>query len=254
MEREDIFDNVQSIVEKKDLYAASEFVFGLWDETDVVKTFEDLLLDCYWKAKSIEQVIHFANAGIHYCLARAWSSGDLGDDLYDEIYDDPERELLFAAKRMATNAASFTWIGWNEPDIEITREQRRRGIAFARYSVRQLRELDPTGAQLAYTYWYLAAHLMANESYADALSVFGEARDHSASAGGDPDQPAMFDGYIGLTKILSGDNETGESEFDSAVAALESRDSEDAAFYAKQLVDVRTFFERRLASDAGDGR
>lgn len=254
MEREDIFDNVQSIVEEKDLYAASEFVFGLADECDVAEAFGNLVLDCYWKAKSIEQVIHFADAGIHYCLARTWSSGDLDDDLYDEIYDDPERELLFVAKRTATNAASFTWIGWNEPDIEITREQRRRGIAFARYSVRQLRELDPTGAQLAYTYWYLGAHLLAEESYTEALSVFAEARDLSGSNGGDPDQQAMLDGYIGMVKVLSGDNETGESEFDSAVAALESRDGEDAAFYAKQLVDVRTFFERRLASDAGDGR
>ena len=246
MEREEIFDNVQSIIEKKDLYAASEFVFGLADECDVAEAFGNLVLDCYWKAKSIEQVIHFANAGIHYCLARTWSSGDLGDDLYDEIYDDPERELLFVAKRMATNAASFTWTGWNEPGVEISAEQMRQGLAFARYSVRQLQELDPTDAQLAFTYWYLAAHLIAEGSYAEALSVFGEARNHSASAGGDPDQPAMFDGYIGLTKILSGDNETGGSEFDTAVAALESRDNEDAAFYAKQLVDVRAFFEKRI--------
>lgn len=246
MTREEIFDHVQSIIEEKDLYAASEFVFGLADDCDVAEAFGNLVLDCYWKAKSIEQVIHFADAGIHYCLARTWSSGELGDDLYDEIYDDPERELLFVAKRTATNAASFTWIGWNEPDVEISPEQRRRGTAFARYAVRQLHELDSTDAQFAFTYWYLAAHLMANESYVDALSVFGEAREHSVSAGGDPDQPAMFDGYIGLTKILSGDNETGESEFDTAVAALESRDNEDAAFYAKQLVDVRAFFEKRI--------
>ena len=60
----------------------------------------------------------------------------------------------------------------------------------------------------------------------------------------------MHEGYIGLAKILSGDNETGESEFDASVAALESRDNEDAAFYAKQLVDVRAFFEKRKAADA----
>ena len=60
----------------------------------------------------------------------------------------------------------------------------------------------------------------------------------------------MFDGYIGLTKILSGDNDAGESEYDSSVAALKSRDGEDAAFYAKQLVSVRAFFEKRKAADA----
>ena len=65
----------------------------------------------------------------------------------------------------------------------------------------------------------------------------------------------MLDGYIGLTKILSGDNDVGEPEFDTAVAALESRDNEDAAFYAKQLVDVRAFFReadrKRLTAEQG---
>ena len=246
MEREEIFDNVQSLVEEKDLYAASEVVLGLGDGSDVAEAFGNLVLDGYWKAKSIEQVIHFANAGIHYCLARAREK--------DGVDDDAARVFRFAAKRMASNAASFTWIGWEEPGVEISDGQMRQGLAFARYSVRQLRELHPTDAQLAFTYWYLGAHLIAEGSCAEALSVFAAARDRSGSNGGDPDQPAMLDGYIGLTKILSGDNETGESEFDTAVAALESHDNEDAAFYAKQLVDVRAFFEKRMASGAGEAR
>ena len=237
MTREEIFETVQSLAAEKDLYAASEFVLGLADELDVVKVFENLLLDCYWKAKSTERVIHFANTGIHYCLFKACA----GDGI-----DDDARELRFAAKRMATNAASFTWIGWDEPGVEISPEQMRHGTAFARYSVRQLHELEPTDAQLAFTYWFLGAHLIAEGSYMEALSVFGSARDYSASDGGNPDQQTMLEGYVGLTKILSGDNETGESEFDTAVAALESRGNEDAAFYAKQLADVRTFFEKRL--------
>ncbi len=69
MTREEIFDTVQSLSVEKDLYAASEFVFGLADESDVVEIFGNLLLDCYWKARSTEQVIHFADAGIHFCLA-----------------------------------------------------------------------------------------------------------------------------------------------------------------------------------------
>ena len=170
MTREEIYETVQSLAEEKDLNAASEFVLGLWEETDVVKAFEDLLLDCYWKAKSVDQVIHFANAAIHYCLAQACE--------YDEDADSA-RELRFAAKRLATNAASFTWIGWDEPGVEISPEQMRHGIAFARYAVRQLHDLDPTDAQLAFTYWYLGAHLMAEGSYAEALAVF-EAQETTA--------------------------------------------------------------------------
>ncbi|MDE3000445.1 MAG: hypothetical protein OXU79_15330 [Gemmatimonadota bacterium] len=241
MTRVEIYDTVQSLAVEKDLYAASEFVLGLWEETDVGKVFEDLMLDCYWKAKSVEQVIHFANAGIHYCLAHACE--------YDEDADSA-RELRFSAKRMATNAASFTWIGWDEPDVEISPEQMRHGIAFARYAVRQLHELDPTDAQLAFTFWHLGAHLIAAGSYAEAQSIFEAARDHSASDDRNPDNRTMAEGYIGLTKILSGDNEAGEPEFDASIAALESRENEDAAFFAKQLVDVRTFFEKRKAGNA----
>lgn len=240
MTREEIYETVQSLAVEKDLYAASEFVFGLWEETDMVKVFEDLLLDCYWKAKSMEQVIHFAGAGIHYCLAQACE--------YDEDADSA-RELRFAAKRIATNAASFTWIGWDEPGVEISHEQMRHGIAFARYAVRQLHELDPADAQLAFTYWHLGAHLISDGSYAEAQSIFESARDYSASDGRNPDNRTMYEGYVGLTKILAGDTEAGESEFDASISALKSRDSEDAAFFAKQLVDVRAFFEKRKATD-----
>ena len=240
MTREEIFDTVQSLAGEKDLYAASEFVLGLWDENELVKVFEDLLLDCYWKARSVEQVIHFANAGIHYCLAQACERNES---------DDSARELRFAAKRLATNAASFTWIGWEEPGVEISPGQMRHGIAFARYAVRQLHDLDPTDAQLAFTYWHLGAHLMAEGAYAEALAVFEAARDYSASDGRNLDNRTMHEGFIGLTKVLSGDDEAGESEFDASVAVLKSREGEDAAFYAKQLVDVRAFFERRIASD-----
>ena len=245
MTREKIYDTVQSLAEEKDLYAATEFVFGLWEETDMVKVFEDLLLDCYWKAKSVAQVIHFANAGIHYCLAQACEyDGDA----------DSARELRFAAKRIATNAASFTWIGWDEPGVEISPDQMRHGIAFARYAVRQLHDLDPTDAQLAYTYWFLGAHLIAEGSYEEALAVFITTKDYNESAGDNPDYQTMIEGYIGLAKILSGDDETGESEFEASIAALKSREGEDAAFYAKQLVEVRALFEMRKAADAEAGR
>ncbi len=150
---------------------------------------------------------------------------------------------------MATNAASFTWIGWEEPGVSISGEQMRHGLDFARYSVRQLHELNPTDAQLAFTYWFLGAHLIAEGSYAEALSVLVDARQYNSSDGGNPDYETMLKGYIGLTRILLGDNDAGESEFASAVGALEYRESEDAAFYAKQLVGVRAFFEKRLASD-----
>ena len=237
MAREDIFKAVQSLSREKDLFAASEFVLGLENASEIVEAFGNLVLDCYWKAKSTEQVLHFANGGIHYCLARAIT--------YDGKNDDAAKKLRFSAKRMATDAASCTWIGWEEPGIAISPDQMRQGLAMARYSVRQLHELDPSAVQLAFTYWFLGAHLIAMESYGEALSVFAQARNYSKAHGAKPDELAMLEGYIGLTRILKGEKDVGESEFSSSVSALESRENQDAKFYAKQLLSVRAFFAKQ---------
>lgn len=237
MAREDIYKAVQSLSREKDLFAASEYVLGLENESEIVEAYDNLVLDCYWKAKSTEQVLHFANAGIHYCLARATT--------YDSNNDDAAKKLRFAAKRMATNAASSTWTGWEEPGVVISPDQMRQGLAMARYSVRQLHELDPSDVQLAFTYWFLGAHLIAVESYGEALSVFAQARDYSKAHGTRPDELAMLEGFIGLTRILNGEKDVGESEFSSSVSALELLENQDAEFYAKHLLSVRAFFAKQ---------
>ena len=237
MTREDIYKAVQSLSWEKDLFAASAFVSGLQNESEIVGAYGNLVLDFYWKAKSTEQVLHFADAGIHYCLAQAAR--------YDGKDDNAAKKLRFAAKRMATDAASCTWIGWEEPGIAISPDQMRQGLAMARYSVRQLHELDPSAVQLAFTHWFLGAHLIAMESYGEALSVFAQARDYSKAHGSKPEELAMLEGYIGLTRILNGEKDVGESEFSSSVSDLESRENQDAEFYAKQLLSVRAFFAKQ---------
>jgi len=234
MTREDIYAAVQSRVAEQDLFAGSAYVLSLGDTQAVVAAFSDLILDCYHKAKSIEQVLHFASAGVHYCLAAALAVDG----------KDPTAAVEFrrAAKRMATNVASFTWPGWNEPGITLSPEHMRQGLTFARYSVRQLHELDPTAAQLAFTYWFLGAHLMADGQYAEAQAVFEAAHAYSQEHDADPEGRLMLEGYIGLTKLLAGQEQCGDTEYGAAIAALQARDSEDARFYAEQLLTARTVF------------
>ena len=52
MTREDVFKVVQGLAKEKDLFAASEYVLGLGDESKVVEAFSKLILDCHHKAKS----------------------------------------------------------------------------------------------------------------------------------------------------------------------------------------------------------
>ena len=234
MTREDTYEAVQSRLTEQDLIAASGYVLGVGDTQEVVAAFSDLILDCYHKAKSIAQVLHFGSAGIHFCLA-----GALALDGRD---DTAARGLRLAAKRMATNVASFTWPGWDAPGIVISQEQMRLGLMYARFSVRQLHELYPTAAQLAFTYWFLGAHLIAHRQYAEALKVFKAAHAYNQEHGDDPEGRLMLEGYIGLTKLLAGRLECGEADFSAAVTALQARGSDDAQFYAEQLVTARAVF------------
>lgn len=234
MTRDEVYKAVQSLSREQDLFAASDFVLGLGEPQKVAAAFENLLLDCYHEVKSIAQVLHFGSAGVHFCLASA-----LALDGKDNA---AAKEIRYAAKRMATNVASFTWPGWDEPGIAISPEQMRQGLMFARYGVRQLHELDPTAAQMAFTYWFLGAQLLADGQYAEALHVFEAARASNLEAGDDPDERLMLEGYIVLAKLLAGQASCGEDTFSGAVAALRSRGTEDAQFYAQQLITARAVF------------
>ena len=234
MAREEVYQSVQALIEGKDLFAASAFVLGLGDTQTVAAAFGDLVLDCYHRAKSIAQVLHFGSAGIHYCLA--------AERAHDGKDETAAKELRFAAKRMATNVASFTWPGWDGPEITMSPDQMRQGLMFARYSVRQLHELDPTPAQLAFTYWFLGAQLIAHKQYAEALQVLKAAHAYNQEHGENPESRLMLEGYIGLAALLEGRVESGEAEFSAAVASLQARGSTDAQFYAEQLLTARTVF------------
>ena len=234
MTREEVYAAVQTLAAEEDLLAASAYVLGLGDAQAVAVAFENLILDCYHEAKSIAQVLHFAGAGVHHCLAAALA--------LDGKDDAAAGELRRAAKRMATNAASFTWPGWDEPGVTISPEQMQQGLMYARFSVRQLHELEPTAAQLALTYWYLGAQLMAHRQYTDAQGAFEAAHSYNQEQGDDPAGRLMLEGYTGLTKLLAGDGESGGSEFRTAVTALQALEDEDARFYAEQLITARAVF------------
>lgn len=234
MNRDQIYEVVQSLLSDHDLFAASDFVIGLGDALTVAQAFAHLIVDAHHKAHSTEQVLHFGHAGVHYCLSHAAAC--------ESSVSDTAKQLRYAAKRMATNVASFTWPGWVVEGVTITPEQAKQGLMFARYSVRQLHALDPTDAKLAFTYWFLGAQLLADRQLEEARRVFGQALVHAEAQGDNPDGVLMLRGYIALTDVLAANAEAARSRFDASLAALRARDNDDATFYAQQLATARQVF------------
>ena len=163
MDRESIFQHVQDIIKDSDIFAATEFLFQLGDPESIVDAFGKLLLDIYHKNKSIDQAMHFGQAGINFALFQAVSVQKLNPSL--------AKELRFGAKKMATNIASFTWPGWDEPGIKLSPQHKKTGLIYAKFSIRLLLELEPSADQLSFSYWFLGAQLLANRNHQEAIGV-----------------------------------------------------------------------------------
>jgi len=244
MTREEIYASVQQRINEADLFAGSTLVLTFGKTAEIVSAYESLIADAHHKAKSTEQVIHFGHAGVNYAFAMASITSD----------ETQSKGYMIAAKRMATNVASFTWPAWQEPGITVMPQQCRDGLQFARMSVRLAAELELPVDKQSFTGWFLGAQLIANGLYDEAITslaatrVFAQQTDNAESI-------AMLDGYAAMAVILKHKDTTEVPEagdatrtFDAAVAKLNVIDNEDAAFYAKQLVDVRRFFERQAAT------
>ena len=184
----------------------------------------------YWEKKNLATYVTVTK----HLLATAIENAQGGD----------EHAVAFRRRVLGLgyDLASLTWPGWDEEGIEVTDASRKTGLAAARLIVRVGTQHGAPPDVRHSNYWVLGAHLMADGAYDEALTSFERARDYSKEGGDKPDELTMLDGYIGLTRILPGRQDGGTTQFDAAVTALQARDNEDAAFYAKQLVTARAVF------------
>jgi hypothetical protein len=80
----------------------------------------------------------------------------------------------------------------------------------------------------------VGAHDLASGDGAAALSAFGKARAFSKEAK-DEEGELMAAGYAAIARLLTKE-EGAEQELRTAVEALRARDTDDAKFYADQIV------------------
>src|SRR3990172_8189674 len=130
-DREKVFKKVKSLLQKNDAFKAIEFLNGSGDPLTIAKRYSELVLDFYWKERSLSHVIPFSISGIQYCLTKAEGSSS----------KKVAKELKGIAKAISYNLASFTWPGWNEKGIRITPVEIEIGLDSAKFNLRLAREL-----------------------------------------------------------------------------------------------------------------
>jgi tetratricopeptide (TPR) repeat protein len=235
-ERLEMAAAVKKLIEANDSYAAIEMVQEKGVFADVAQRYEFLVRDLYWQEKALHAVVPIANAGILYCLTKA-------DELSEKDAEGASKMLNYA-KIMSFNLSSFTWPGWDEKGIVITEHALMAGLEAAKLNLRLVEKLGGDHGQLSNSYWAIGAQYLALKDYASAITAFGSAAEY-AKKSGSKDAELMNNGYIAMTKVLEdAEKEKAQGDFDKIVKALKDIGTDDANFFAGQLVSALEFFSR----------
>jgi hypothetical protein len=187
----------------------------------------DLARDAYWKQKDLPRAIAFSQSALGYACHHANQSPDL------------HNQLLGLLKAAAYNLASFTWPGWDEPNITITPADQAVGREAAKINLHLAQTLNRPPGPLASAYWLFGAHELAAANYRIALNAFAEYRSIAPT----DDHRRLADGYTAITLLTARrDDAAASAQFDAAVAALLALNTEDSKVFADQLRSVRAYF------------
>ena len=226
-ERAKVLKEVKSLLQKNDTFKAIEFVNSQGEPETVAKRYLDLVMDFYWKEHALPQVIIFASAGIQYSITKAQ---ELAKEESEKAV-----QLRSIAKTMAYNLASFTWPGWDEEGIVISKADLVTGLDAAKLNLRLALELKKGSVPLSNAYWVLGAQYLAAQEYDEAIEGFVSAKEKAQEAN-DNASELMNLGYIGIAKVIGRSHKVeGERQFDEAIEGLKKLNTKDAKFYINQL-------------------
>jgi hypothetical protein len=230
---EELLPQVIDLLAGSDHYAAIELL-NRQPSAMAAQAYEKLQSHLYWKQKNLPAMVMLSQAGIQHCLAESTRTTDAG----------AARDLRGIAKRLAFNLASFTWPGWDEPGISITRSDLAAGLQAARLNVRLADELDRPPKARANALWTLGAQQLAACDYPSAIGTFN----HAATRLTPPEDSTMIrmlDGYSLMARLLAEPADASvRTLFDTAVEALAGDASDDGKEFARQLPVALALFEK----------
>jgi hypothetical protein len=223
-----MFDEAWQLFTQTDSFAVIEFLSRQDDPTVVVDTYNDLVRYLYNTAKNIPGMISLGRAGIQYGLAQAAAVSDPA----------LAAEIKGRAKAISYNVAAFTWPGWDEPGIEITRTDLAMGMDAARTNLRLARELQRGDLPMSRAHWVIGAHHLAVKDYDAARREFDDAARLAASAG-EPGEALLSKGYAALVDVLQG----GDAALLDALKT-ELSGIKDGEFFVGQIDSAQRVFSR----------
>lgn len=175
-----MLDQSLTLLSQSDTFAVIEFLDQQEDQLRVSKTYAELVKHLYWQDKNVPDMVALARAGIQYALASGSviAKRDLAMTL----------QLRSEAKTIAFNLASYTWIGWDEPGITLSKTDQCYGLEGAKTNLRLAFELDKGDMRISRAYWIKAAQLLAAGDKAAARQDFQKAAVYATRARAEADK------------------------------------------------------------------
>jgi tetratricopeptide (TPR) repeat protein len=203
----------------------------------VAALYSNLLRDLYGNKHDVPRMILMGQAGIRYCLTQSATTAKNGAS-------EDATKLKGFAKEMSFNLSVNTWPAWEDEGIVITRSDQRIGLDAARLNLRLAGELKRGPDKVGAAYWLLGVHEIALGEHDTAIKHLQQAAENHRTAK-EPDFEQMCVGYEAIAQLDKKRNDaTAKKQLDDAVAALKKLDTEDAKFFAGQLVSVNAFFAK----------
>lgn len=178
----------------EDSFAAIMHLCELPDPKTTMHSLADIMRHQYWKERDLAGALAFARAGIQFGLQSGLRYENSDPEL---AYD-----LRSSAKGFAYNFASYAWIGWDEPGVEITRADHAAGFDAARVNLRLAVELERGNLPTSRAYWMMGAYNLAEGEYSLAISNFEQGVIFAKKADAIVDE-LLNHGYILIAQMLA---------------------------------------------------
>jgi len=220
------FVSLLALVGNGKVIEAISIVEAIPDPMEAAIAFMELARRTYRELKDVSSMVTLANAGTQFALLKAASSENSAD----------AEKLKKQARILAFNTAANCWPGWGDAGIVIQKDHLEAGLKLATLCRDLVVELNLGHKALGKAHWLIGALDLAMGRYADALAELHCAKEEF-QADGDSDSALMAEGYMALAlKAQPESRLAGEHELARILLSLGNRGSEDAQFFASQLI------------------
>lgn len=212
---------------------AIEAVASVEDDYEAGNAYAETMKNAYWVDKDLQTAIALGYAGLGRLLAAAVAAS--GSE---------QTRLRSLVKSIVYDIASFTWIGWDEPGIDIGSSDAAVGHAAAQWNLALAIELDNCDLPTSRAFWMLGAHLLTRGDLTGSRDSFESSVEHASRAGAAAEAD-LASAFMALTELIGG-NEGVEKRLAESLSRLAS--AEDGADFINQVTNARQVVEKLVAS------